>query len=183
MTTAQLAGLIDALWDRRTEISSATRGPDRDAVDEALALLELGAVRVAEPAAAGGWQVNQWLKKAVLLSFRLNDSAPVPGAGGAPVFDKVPMKFAGWGENRFAEAGFRAVPGAVVRRSAFIGPRRRADAELRECRRLCGRRHDDRYLGDGRQLRADRQELPYQRRRRHRRRAGAAAGQPGRHRG
>jgi 2,3,4,5-tetrahydropyridine-2,6-dicarboxylate N-succinyltransferase len=120
MTTASLAGLIDALWDRRTEISSATRGPDRDAVDEALALLEAGAARVAEPGAAG-WHVNQWLKKAVLLSFRLYDSAPVPGAGGAPVFDKVPMKFEGWGENRFAEAGFRAVPGAVVRRSAFIG--------------------------------------------------------------
>jgi 2,3,4,5-tetrahydropyridine-2-carboxylate N-succinyltransferase len=120
MTTASLAGLIDALWDRRTEISSATRGPDREAVDEALALLESGAARVAEPSDAG-WQVNQWLKKAVLLSFRLYDSAPMPGAGGAPVFDKVPMKFEGWGDNRFAEAGFRAVPGAVVRRSAFIG--------------------------------------------------------------
>jgi 2,3,4,5-tetrahydropyridine-2,6-dicarboxylate N-succinyltransferase len=120
MTTASLAGLIDALWDRRTEVSSATRGPDRDAVDEALALLEEGAVRVAEPGAAG-WHVNQWLKKAVLLSFRLYDAAPMPGAGGAPVFDKVPMKFEGWGDNRFAEAGFRAVPGAVVRRSAFIG--------------------------------------------------------------
>jgi 2,3,4,5-tetrahydropyridine-2-carboxylate N-succinyltransferase len=120
MTTASLAGLIDTLWDRRTEISSATRGPDRDAVDEALALLESGAARVAEPSASG-WIVNQWLKKAVLLSFRLYDSVPMPGAGGAPVFDKVPMKFEGWGENRFAEAGFRAVPGAVVRRSAFIG--------------------------------------------------------------
>ena len=120
MTTAHLAGLIDALWDRRTEISSATRGPDREAVDEALALLESGAARVAEPG-DGGWHVNQWLKKAVLLSFRLYDSAPMPGAGGAPVFDKVPMKFDGWGDNRFAEAGFRAVPGAVVRRSAFIG--------------------------------------------------------------
>jgi len=120
MTTASLAGLIDALWDRRTEISSATRGPDREAVDEALALLEEGTVRVAEPGATG-WHVNQWLKKAVLLSFRLYDSAPMPGAGGAPVFDKVPMKFEGWGDNRFAEAGFRAVPGAVVRRSAFIG--------------------------------------------------------------
>ena len=125
MTTASLAvhplaHLIDALWDRRTEISSATRGPDREAVDEALALLESGAARVAEPSAAG-WQVNQWLKKAVLLSFRLYDSAPMPGAGGAPVFDKVPMKFEGWGDNRFAEGGFRAVPGAVVRRSAFIG--------------------------------------------------------------
>jgi 2,3,4,5-tetrahydropyridine-2-carboxylate N-succinyltransferase len=120
MTTADLAGLIDALWDRRTEVSSATRGPDREAVDEALALLESGEARVAEPGPAG-WQVNQWLKKAVLLSFRLYDSTPMPGAGGAPVFDKVPMKFEGWGDNRFAEAGFRAVPGAVVRRSAFIG--------------------------------------------------------------
>ena len=125
MTTANPAGqaladLIDALWERRTEISATTRGPDRDAVDEALGLLEQGAVRVAEPSGSG-WQVNQWLKKAVLLSFRLYDSAPMPGAGGAPVFDKVPMKFEGWGENRFADAGFRAVPGAVVRRSAFIG--------------------------------------------------------------
>jgi 2,3,4,5-tetrahydropyridine-2-carboxylate N-succinyltransferase len=120
MTTASLAGLIDALWERRTEVSSATRGADRDAVDEALSLLESGAARVAEPG-EDGWRVNQWLKKAVLLSFRLYDSAPMPGAGGAPVFDKVPMKFEGWGDNRFAEAGFRAVPGAVVRRSAFIG--------------------------------------------------------------
>jgi 2,3,4,5-tetrahydropyridine-2-carboxylate N-succinyltransferase len=120
MTTASLASVIDALWDRRTELSSGTSGPDREAVDEALALLESGAARVAEPGASG-WQVNQWLKKAVLLSFRLNDSVPMPGAGGAPVFDKVPMKFEGWGDNRFAEAGFRAVPGAIVRRSAFIG--------------------------------------------------------------
>jgi 2,3,4,5-tetrahydropyridine-2-carboxylate N-succinyltransferase len=120
MTTASLASVIDALWDRRTELSSGTSGPDREAVDEALALLESGAARVAEPGASGG-PVNQWLKKAVLLSFRLNDSVPMPGAGGAPVFDKVPMKFEGWGDNRFAEAGFRAVPGAIVRRSAFIG--------------------------------------------------------------
>jgi 2,3,4,5-tetrahydropyridine-2-carboxylate N-succinyltransferase len=120
MTTASLASVIDALWDRRTELSSGTSGPDREAVDEALALLESGAARVAEPGDSG-WKVNQWLKKAVLLSFRLNDSVPMPGAGGAPVFDKVPMKFEGWGDNRFAEAGFRAVPGAIVRRSAFIG--------------------------------------------------------------
>jgi 2,3,4,5-tetrahydropyridine-2-carboxylate N-succinyltransferase len=120
MTTASLASVIDALWDRRTELSSGTSGPDRDAVEEALALLESGAARVAEPGSSG-WHVNQWLKKAVLLSFRLNDSVPMPGPGGAPVFDKVPMKFEGWGDNRFAEAGFRAVPGAVVRRSAFIG--------------------------------------------------------------
>jgi 2,3,4,5-tetrahydropyridine-2-carboxylate N-succinyltransferase len=119
LAASDLAKLIDALWDRRTEISSKTSGADRDAVDQALALLEAGEARVAEPG-EGGWQVNQWLKKAVLLSFRLQDSVPMPGAGGAPVYDKVPMKFEGWGENRFAEAGFRAVPGAVVRRSAFI---------------------------------------------------------------
>ena len=119
LAASDLAKLIDALWDRRTEISSKTSGADRDAVDQALSLLEAGEARVAEPG-EGGWQVNQWLKKAVLLSFRLQDSVPMPGAGGAPVYDKVPMKFEGWGENRFAEAGFRAVPGAVVRRSAFI---------------------------------------------------------------
>ncbi|MCB8880270.1 2,3,4,5-tetrahydropyridine-2,6-dicarboxylate N-succinyltransferase [Acidisoma cellulosilytica] len=119
LAAPELAPLIDALWDRRTEISSKTRGADRDAVDAALALLESGEARVAEPSASG-WQVNQWLKKAVLLSFRLQDSVAVPGAGGAPVYDKVPMKFEGWGDNRFADAGFRAVPGAIVRRSAFI---------------------------------------------------------------
>ncbi|MDE2582983.1 MAG: 2,3,4,5-tetrahydropyridine-2,6-dicarboxylate N-succinyltransferase [Rhodospirillales bacterium] len=116
---------IDDLWERRDTLSPATGGAARAAVDAALDSLDSGAVRVAEPGAgagAGGWRVNQWLKKAVLLSFRLTDSAPVPGAGGAPVFDKVPMKFAGWGENRFREAGFRAVPGAVVRRSAYIAP-------------------------------------------------------------
>jgi 2,3,4,5-tetrahydropyridine-2-carboxylate N-succinyltransferase len=91
-------------------------------VEAALDALDAGTVRVAEPVAGGGWQVNQWLKKAVLLSFRLTESAPMPGPGGAPVFDKVAMKFAGWGENRFREAGFRAVPGAVVRRSAYIAP-------------------------------------------------------------
>ncbi len=76
---------------------------------------------MAEPD-GGGWRVNQWLKKAVLLSFRLTDSAPMPGPGGGAVYDKVPMKFDGWGANRFREAGFRAVPGAVVRRSAYIAP-------------------------------------------------------------
>ncbi|MCB8876730.1 2,3,4,5-tetrahydropyridine-2,6-dicarboxylate N-succinyltransferase [Acidisoma silvae] len=119
LAAPELAPLIDALWDRRTEISSKTAGADREAVDAALALLESGEARVAEPT-ADGWQVNQWLKKAVLLSFRLQDSVAMPGSGGAPVYDKVPMKFEGWGDNRFADAGFRAVPGAIVRRSAFI---------------------------------------------------------------
>jgi 2,3,4,5-tetrahydropyridine-2-carboxylate N-succinyltransferase len=112
---------IEALWARRDALNAGTRGADRDAVEQALGLLESGEYRVAEPA-AGGWVVNEWLKQAVLLSFRLQDSVPMPGAGGAPVWDKVPMKFADWGENRFRAAGFRAVPGAVVRRSAYIAP-------------------------------------------------------------
>src|SRR5205807_9139691 len=109
--------------ERRESLSAATSGAARDAVEQALAALDAGALRVAEP--AGGnrrWIVNQWLKKAVLLSFRLQDSAPLPGAGGAPVYDKVPLKFAGWDAGRFAEAGFRAVPGAVVRHSAYVAP-------------------------------------------------------------
>ncbi|MBW4092509.1 MAG: 2,3,4,5-tetrahydropyridine-2,6-dicarboxylate N-succinyltransferase [Proteobacteria bacterium] len=113
---------IDQLWERRDTLSPATGGGARGTVEAALDALDAGTVRVAEPVAGGGWQVNQWLKKAVLLSFRLTESAPMPGPGGAPVFDKVAMKFAGWGENRFREAGFRAVPGAVVRRSAYIAP-------------------------------------------------------------
>ncbi len=112
---------IEDLWERRDSLSSATGGAARQAVEAALDALDSGAVRVAEPT-PGGWRVNQWLKKAVLLSFRLNDSAPMEGAGGAPVFDKVPLKFAGWGANRFRDAGFRVVPGAVVRRSAYVAP-------------------------------------------------------------
>jgi 2,3,4,5-tetrahydropyridine-2-carboxylate N-succinyltransferase len=112
---------IDDLWEQRDSLSSATGGAARQAVEAALDALDQGAVRVAEPT-PGGWRVNQWLKKAVLLSFRLTDSTPMEGAGGAPVFDKVPLKFVGWGENRFRDAGFRAVPGAVVRRSAYIAP-------------------------------------------------------------
>ncbi|MDE2006673.1 MAG: 2,3,4,5-tetrahydropyridine-2,6-dicarboxylate N-succinyltransferase [Rhodospirillales bacterium] len=121
MADPDLAHRIDALWDTRDTLSPASGGEARATVEAALEALDSGAARVAEPAGTG-WRVNQWLKKAVLLSFRLTESAPVPGAGGAPVFDKVPMKFAGWGENRFREAGFRAVPGAVVRRSAYIAP-------------------------------------------------------------
>jgi len=121
--TTDLAATIDAAFDDRDAISAATRGAVREAVDEALDLMDRGAVRVAERGAGGAWTVNQWLKKAVLLSFRLNDMSVVPGGpGGAAWWDKVPSKFAGWGENRFREAGFRAVPGAVVRRSAFIAP-------------------------------------------------------------
>jgi 2,3,4,5-tetrahydropyridine-2-carboxylate N-succinyltransferase len=112
---------IEELWERRDALSSATGGGARDAVEAALDLLDSGGARVAEPTGSG-WQVNQWLKKAVLLSFRLTDSTAMEGPGGAPVWDKVPLKFAGWGENRFREAGFRVVPGAVVRRSAYVAP-------------------------------------------------------------
>ncbi len=112
---------IEAGWVLRSELTPSTTGPVRDAVAAALAALDDGSARVAEPDGAGGWRVNQWLKKAVLLSFRLNDNAVVEGPGGANWFDKVPSKFTGWGAIRFREAGFRAVPGAIVRHGAFIG--------------------------------------------------------------
>jgi 2,3,4,5-tetrahydropyridine-2-carboxylate N-succinyltransferase len=116
-----LEATIEAAWEGRDAVHSG-RGDVREAVEGALELLDSGRARVAEPNGSGGWTVNQWLKKAVLLSFRLNDNAVMENAaGGAPAFDKVPSKFAGWGENRFREAGFRVVPGAVVRRGSFIG--------------------------------------------------------------
>jgi 2,3,4,5-tetrahydropyridine-2-carboxylate N-succinyltransferase len=119
--TGQLTAIIDAAWDARDAISSATQGEVRDAVQTALAGLDDGSLRVAEKL-DGSWQVNQWLKKAVLLSFRLNDNVVVDGgAAGAPAYDKVPSKFAGWSESRFRDAGFRVVPGAVARRGSFIG--------------------------------------------------------------
>lgn len=118
MDKTALQARIESLWQVRDRITSATGGSDRAAVEEALEALDAGTARVAEPDPAGGWKVNQWLKQAVLLSFRLTDSTPMDTAAGA--YDKVPLKFAGWGENRFKEAGFRAVPGAVVRRSAYI---------------------------------------------------------------
>ncbi len=116
-----LIAAIEAAWENRANISPSTDGGERAAIEAALALLDAGKVRVAEPT-ADGWVVNQWLKQAVLLSFRLHANALQGGAGGAPVFDKVAVKFAGWDETRFAYAGFRAVPGAVVRRSAYIAP-------------------------------------------------------------
>jgi 2,3,4,5-tetrahydropyridine-2-carboxylate N-succinyltransferase len=119
MDLASLSSTIEGLWARRAEISPATQGAEREAIEAALELLDSGKARVAEPDGQGGWKVNQWLKQAVLLSFRLEDSAPMDVGLGA--YDKVPLKFKDWGENRFREAGFRAVPGAVVRRSAFIG--------------------------------------------------------------
>jgi 2,3,4,5-tetrahydropyridine-2-carboxylate N-succinyltransferase len=119
MTTG-LAAAIDAAWEARDTLSFATKGETRDAVNEALAGLDAGTLRVAEKG-ENGWTVNQWLKKAVLLSFRLNDNAVVGPDEGGPAFDKVPLKWAGWDGNRFRDAGFRVVPGAVARRGAFIG--------------------------------------------------------------
>ena len=125
MTDARLQTLIEKAFEERAKITPQTKGDVRDAVEAALDLLDRGKARVAEklPGATGtnSWKVNQWLKKAVLLSFRLNDNALVQGGPGeATWWDKVPSKFEGWGENRFKEAGFRAVPGAIVRRSAFV---------------------------------------------------------------
>ncbi|MCQ8783452.1 2,3,4,5-tetrahydropyridine-2,6-dicarboxylate N-succinyltransferase [Mangrovibrevibacter kandeliae] len=119
---AALERIIDEAFEARDTVGTSTGGDVREAVEAALELLDSGEARVAEKGAHGAWTVNQWLKKAVLLSFRLNDMTPIPGGpGGAHWWDKVPSKFEGWGENRFREAGFRAVPGAIVRRSAHIG--------------------------------------------------------------
>ena len=117
----ELAATIDAAWEDRASLGFATSGPVLDAVERALAMLDAGTARVAEPDGEGGWRVNQWLKKAVLLSFRLNDNGVMDGAG-APAFDKVPSKFAGWDEGAFRRAGFRVVPGAIVRRGAYVAP-------------------------------------------------------------
>ena len=119
--TQQLADIIESAWEARDGISLTTGGEIRDAVNEALALLDAGKARVAEKT-DGSWQVNQWLKKAVLLSFRLNDIEIIEGGpGGAVWWDKVPSKFLGWKAEDFKAAGLRAVPGSIVRRGAHIG--------------------------------------------------------------
>ncbi|QRE75270.1 2,3,4,5-tetrahydropyridine-2,6-dicarboxylate N-succinyltransferase [Methylobacterium aquaticum] len=123
MSHADLARTIEAAWEDRAGIGVDTGGPVREAVEAALALLDSGEARVAEKSGGQDWQVNQWLKKAVLLSFRLNDMALIEGGpGGGGWWDKVPSKFEGWDAARFRAAGFRAVPGAVVRRGAYIAP-------------------------------------------------------------
>jgi 2,3,4,5-tetrahydropyridine-2-carboxylate N-succinyltransferase len=119
--SAALQSIVEAGWEERESVGPERDGPLRDAVEAALALLDTGEARVAEKKEAG-WIVHQWLKKAVLLSFRLSPMAPIAGGpGGACWWDKVPSKFLGWSEADFAAAGFRAVPGAIVRRGAFIG--------------------------------------------------------------
>ncbi|EAB6718364.1 2,3,4,5-tetrahydropyridine-2,6-dicarboxylate N-succinyltransferase, partial [Salmonella enterica subsp. enterica] len=126
MTKPDLAGLeraIEAAWENREAISTTTRGEARDAVAEALNLLDKGAARVAERQDDGQWTVNQWLKKAVLLSFRLTPMEVIKsGPGDAVWWDKVPSKFDGWSAMEFEKAGFRAVPNCIVRRSAYIAP-------------------------------------------------------------
>ncbi|MCV9962466.1 2,3,4,5-tetrahydropyridine-2,6-dicarboxylate N-succinyltransferase [Pararhizobium sp. BT-229] len=126
MTNHDLASLsqtIDTAFDNRDSITTSTRGEVRNAVETALNLLDGGKVRVAERGADGNWTVNQWLKKAVLLSFRLNPMEIVKGGPGEAVWwDKVASKFDGWSVNEFEKAGFRAVPNAIVRRSAYIAP-------------------------------------------------------------
>ena len=123
MSHADLEAAIEAAWDNRESIDSSTMGETRDAVESALSAMDSGELRVAERGDGGVWHVNQWAKKAVLLSFRLNDMTPIEGGpGGSTWWDKVPSKFEGWGENQWNSGGFRAVPNCIVRRSAYIAP-------------------------------------------------------------
>jgi 2,3,4,5-tetrahydropyridine-2-carboxylate N-succinyltransferase len=123
MKTSELSRVIEEAFEKRAEITARTKGPLRKAVATALNLLDSGEARVAERQPDGRWHVNQWLKKAVLLSFRLNDMGVIKGGPGkAAWWDKVPSKFDGWNAARFKKAGFRAVPGSVVRHGAHIAP-------------------------------------------------------------
>ena len=123
MSNAQLETAIEAAWEARDSITPATTGETRDAIESTLNALDSGTLRVAERLENGDWHVNQWAKKAVLLSFRLNDMEPISGGNGDTTWwDKVPSKFDGWGENEWKSAGFRAVPGSIARRSAYIAP-------------------------------------------------------------
>ncbi|EFL89862.1 2,3,4,5-tetrahydropyridine-2,6-dicarboxylate N-succinyltransferase [Ahrensia sp. R2A130] len=120
--SADLQATIEAAFEDRDNISTSTTGAVRDAVEQALAMLDNGTARVAERGADGTWTVNQWLKQAVLLSFRLNDMEVIGGgSGNSTWWDKVPSKFEGWGAEQFRAAGFRAVPGSICRQGAFIG--------------------------------------------------------------
>ncbi len=123
MSNAALETAIEAAWDGRDAITSATKGETREAIEDTMNALDSGKLRVAQKQDDGSWHVNQWAKKAVLLSFRLNDMEAINGGNGDTTWwDKVPSKFAGWGDNQWKDAGFRAVPGSIVRRSAYIAP-------------------------------------------------------------
>lgn len=123
MSLDALEATIEAAWENRDQIDTTTSGEVPEAVNQALDALDSGEARVASKT-NGVWTVHQWLKKAVLLSFRLNDMAPISGGpgGNSTWFDKVPSKFAGWRDSEFRKAGFRAVPNCIVRRSAYIAP-------------------------------------------------------------
>ena len=139
-TYAQLETTINTAWDNKASINNTTQGEYRDAVEQALALLDSGKVRVANPTDSG-WVVNQWLKKAVLLSFSLNANQIISGGPGmANWYDKVQSKFVGWGEAEFSKAGFRAVPDSIVRHSAYVAP----NAVLMPCFLNVGA-----YVGEG----------------------------------
>ncbi len=123
MRHTDLSAAIERAWEGRDQVTPATTGAVREAVETTLDLMDKGELRVAEKDARGDWTVNQWAKKAVLLSFRLNDMAVISGGpGAAGWWDKVPSKFDGWGESEWRAAGFRAVPNCIVRRSAYIAP-------------------------------------------------------------
>ena len=178
-----LPRVIDEAWKARETLGVSTRGEIRDAVGEALDGLDTGRLRVAEKH-AGEWHVHQWLKKAVLLSFRLNDMKLIAGApGGAQWWDKVEFQISRLGRGDVSRSGFSRRAGRDRAPLGVHRQRRGADAVLRECRRPCRRKHDDRHLGDRRFLRAGRPQLPHLGRRGHGRRARAAAGRPRHHRG
>jgi len=123
MSHTDLQTTIDAAWEARDTINLETTGEVREAVEDALDLLDSGKARVAERQSVGQWTVNQWLKKAVLLSFRLNDMGMIEGGpGGAHWFDKVPSKFKDWNEDQFRQSGIRAVPNCIVRRGSYVSP-------------------------------------------------------------
>ncbi|MGB1234632.1 MAG: 2,3,4,5-tetrahydropyridine-2,6-dicarboxylate N-succinyltransferase [Planktomarina sp.] len=123
MSNAQLEAAIESAWDARDTITPATTGETREAIEDTLNALDSGSLRVAEKQDSGDWHVNQWAKKAVLLSFRLNDMAMIEGSNGnGSWWDKVPSKWQNWGDDQWKDAGFRAVPGSIVRRSAYIAP-------------------------------------------------------------
>ena len=123
MKTDQLETIIEQAWDNRAELSPATKGETREGVETAILALDSGEMRVASKAGNGDWTVHQWLKKAVLLGFRLNDNGLMSGGpNNGTWWDKVPSKFEGWGEDEFKSAGFRAVPNCAVRRGSYVAP-------------------------------------------------------------
>ncbi len=123
MSNAQLETAIEAAWEARDTVTTSTQGEVREAITDTMNALDSGKLRVAERRENGDWHVNQWAKKAVLLSFRLHDMEQIEGSnGGSSWWDKVPSKWQGWGDNEWKAAGFRAVPGSIVRRSAYIAP-------------------------------------------------------------